>query len=393
MIRHPWTGRTAAIALLLAAAFGTATLAQDSERRRGFSISITNPVNQQVVFGKTQITADVKIDRIEDLDRVEFMVGDEVVFVDREAPFECFHDFGQESRSWIIRAVAHHVEELTVSDAVVTRKMRFGTFEQVNRVILWVSIQKGKDEFVTDLDKSELSVLEDGKSQPIIDFYREDRPITMAILIDTSGSMFEEMGDVHAAAEEFVATLRPEDKALVIDFDEKVFLIQDLTSNHDDLTEAVTTTEPMGGTALYDALHAAYRKIGTIEGRKAIVLLSDGEDTSSQFSYKRVLEEAKSNNTMIYAIGLGSAFGGPRKNVLREFAEVTGGRAYFVNKAKELAGVYQRIAEELRMQYYLTYSTAITDWNGRWVKLKVESSRPGTKARARRGFFAVPGTR
>jgi VWFA-related protein len=290
--------------------------------------------------------------------------------------------------------VAYHVEELTVSDAVITRKMRFGQFEQVNRVILWVSVMDGKkDEFVTDLDKSELRVLEDGKEMQVIDFYREDRPITMAILIDTSGSMHEEMPDVHMAAEQFVQTLRPEDQAMVIDFDDRVFLIQDLTTDHAELVEAVTTTEPMGATALYDALHAAYRKIGTIEGRRAIVLLSDGEDTASQFSYQRVLEEAKTSNTMIYAIGLGSIFSGPRKNVLRELADNTGGRAYFVNKAKELAGVYHKIAEELRMQYYLTYSTDIDEWNGQWVKLKVDSTRPGTKARARKGFFAVPGIR
>jgi Ca-activated chloride channel family protein len=369
-------------------------VAQDFEKRRGFSITITAPANQQIVVGKTRITAEVKIADPEDVDRVEFFIGDDLIFVDREAPWECVHDFGESSQSFIIRAVAHHREELTVSDAVITRKLRFATFEKVNRVLLWVSVTEKKDRLVTDMKKEELRVLEDGDEKQILEFYREDRPITMAILIDTSGSMDEEMKEVHGAAEAFVETLRPDDQALVIDFDDRVFLIQDLTSDHEALKEAVTSTEPLGATALYDALHAAYRKIGTIEGRRAIVLLSDGSDTSSQFGYERVLEEAKSNNTMIFAIGLGGGFleiG--RRNVLKEFAEYTGGRAFFVDKASELAGVYQRIAEELRAQYFLAYSTDIEEWDGRWIKLQVDSTRPDTKVRARRGFFAVKAAR
>ena len=93
--------------LVLASLAGGVLEAQDAQRRRGFSITITQPVNQEIVFGKTKITAEVKIDDPELLDRVEFIVGDEVVFVDREPPWECFHDFGEESRSWVVRAIAH----------------------------------------------------------------------------------------------------------------------------------------------------------------------------------------------------------------------------------------------------------------------------------------------
>ncbi len=380
---------TLAILLLVTAASAPA-FTQDAEQRRGFSITITEPQDQEVAFGKVRIVAEVKLDEPEMMDRVEFLVGDQVVFIDREPPWECTYNFGSESKSWIIRAVAYHLEGPTVSDAVITRKMRFGTVEEVNRVILWVTVTGKKDALITDLDKKNFQVLEDGKEQRIIDFYLEDRPISMAILLDTSGSMQESMEEVHSAAGSFLETLRPEDQALVIDFDERVFLIQDLTSDHDALREAVTSTEPIGGTALYDAFHAAYRKLRGIEGRKAIVLLSDGADTASQFGHKRVLEEAKANNIMIFAIGLGGGFNSTLdRNVLQEFAGVTGGRAFFVNKAKDLAGVYQRIAEELRTQYYLTYSPGVTEWDGHWVKLKVASDVPGHKVRARKGFFAV----
>lgn len=373
----------------LAVAGAPVLLAQDAQKRRGFSVEIIEPANQIPVFGKTKIAARVRVSDPELVDRVEFFVGDDLIFVDREAPYECFHDFGEESRSWIIRAMAHHVEEVTVSDAVITRKLKFSTIEQVNRVILWVTATDNDGNLITDLTRDDFRIFEGDAEQQVIDFQAEERPITMAILIDTSGSMVDKIKEVHDAAGSFVESLRPIDQALIIDFDENVFLIQDLTSNVEDLQEVIESTEPIGATALYDALHAAYRKIGEFEGRKVIVVLSDGEDTSSQFGFERILEEAKSNNTMIFSIGLGIEGGAPRREVLREFSEVTGGRFFYIKKKGTLGEAYERIAEELGRQYYLTYSTTNDVWDGHWIKIRVESKRPGVKVRARRGYFAV----
>jgi Ca-activated chloride channel family protein len=375
-----------AVALIVATTQGP--FAQDAQQRKGFAITITAPENQEVVFGKVKIAADVRIDDPALIDRVEFLLADEVLFIDREAPFEFRHDFGEESRSWIIRAVAYHAEGVSVSDAVITRRLDLGAVEKVNRVILWVSATDKDDNFISDLSKEDFKLYEDGREQKVIDFYVEERPITMGILVDTSTSMQDKIKEVHKAAGSFVETLREIDQAMIIDFDESVFLIQDLTSDTELLKAAVTSTEPLGATAIYDALHAAYRKIGKMDGRKAIILLSDGEDTSSQFGFDRVLEEAKLSNSLIYSIGIGGSYGA-RKNILKEFAEVTGGNFFFVKKATELGKVYERIAEELGRQFYLTYSTTNETWDGRWVKIKVESTRPGIKIRARRGYFAV----
>jgi len=378
----------AAIALLLAVPFSV-LLAQDATKRRGFSIKITAPENQELVVGKTKIVAKVKIDDPDLLDRVEFIVGDEVIFVDREAPFECFHDFGDDSRSWIVRAVAYHVEDVTVSDAVISRKLPFAQIERVNRVILWVTATDKDGNLITDLTRDDFKIYEDSTEQKVLDFHVEERAIKMAILIDTSGSMVDKIAEVHEAAGAFVENLREIDEALVIDFDENVFLIQDLTTDVDSLREAIQSTEPLGGTSLYDAVHAAYRKIGTFQGRKVIVVLSDGEDTLSQLSFESVLREARTNSTMIYSIGLGIEGGAPRRDVLRDFSSSTGGEFYYIKKKGTLADAYKRIAEELGKQYYLTYSTTNEEWNGRWIKMKVESLRDDVKIRARRGYFAV----
>jgi Ca-activated chloride channel family protein len=265
----------------------------------------------------------------------------------------------------------------------------FTQIERVNRVILWVTATDDKGNLITDLTRDDFKIFENGVEQKVLDFHVEERPIKMAILIDTSGSMVDKIDEVHDAAGAFVENLREIDEALVIDFDENVFLIQDLTMDVEALQEAILSTEPLGGTALYDAIHAAYRKIGTFKGRKVIVVLSDGEDTLSQFSFNRVIREARSNSTMIYSIGLGIEGGAPRRDVLKDFSRSTGGEFFYIRKKGTLGAAYERIAEELGKQYYLTYSTSNEEWNGRWIKMKVESLRKNVKIRARSGYFAV----
>jgi Ca-activated chloride channel family protein len=351
-------------------------------------VTISQPANQEVVYGKTKIAAEVEIDDPGLVDRVEFLVGDDVVFVDREAPYEFFHDFGEGTRSWIVRAVAWHTEGVSVSDVVITRQVAFSNVASVNRVLLWISATDRDDEFVADLARGDFRLFEGDAEQTVIDFYAENRAITLAFVIDASGSMRDKIEQVHLAAGAFVDTLRPIDQALVIDFDDNVFLIQDLTSDPAELKQAIQSTEPLGATSLYDALHAAYRKIGKIEGRKALILLSDGEDTSSRLGYKRVLEEAKSNNTILYTIGV-EGDGSVDRGVLKELAEITGGKTFVVRKADELSGVYQRIAAELGRQYYVSYSTTNETWDGHWIPIRIDSQRPDVKIRARRGYFAV----
>jgi len=382
--------RAPALALLAACTLAPhlPARAQDAPPRRGFSIQITSPKNQEVVFGKTKITATVRAENPDAVESVEFLVADKVIFVDREAPYECFFDFGEASKSWIVRAIAHHREGITVSDTVVTRKVILSYVEEVNRIVLWASVTDKNDQFVTDLKREDFRILEDGKEQEILEFYVEDRPITLAILLDTSGSMREQMKEVHAAAGSFVDTVREQDRAMIVTFDDKVFLIQDLTADKTALKSAIVSTEAIGATAIYDALHAAYRKLRGIQGRKAIVLLTDGDDTSSQFGFERILEEAKSENVIVYAIGLGGSFG-PGRTVIKEFPEETGGRSFFVKKASDLGETYERIAEELRKQYAITYSTPIQTWDGRWIRVEVKTRNEKLKVNARRGYFAV----
>ena len=179
--------RRVVLAFLVLALTAPAT-AQDAERRRGFSIHIINPTADEFVLGRTKIHAEVNAEVPADVDRVEFLVKNKVVFVDREPPYECVHDFGEESKAWVIRAVLYHREGFSVSDVVVTRKITIEAYEEVNRVILWVTVTDKSDGLVANLTKENFTVFEDGVQQTIRDFMLEDRPITMAIVLDSSGS-------------------------------------------------------------------------------------------------------------------------------------------------------------------------------------------------------------
>ena len=387
-MRHARGWRLLGVVLLLSL---VPLRAQDASKRKGFEIAITSPANGEFVLGRTEITAEVKASDPSAIEKVEFFVDDRLVFIDKEPPYSCFYDFGTDPRSYVLRAKATHREGVTVTATVITRRVVLNYQVNVNRVVLFATAEDPDHRFVLDLKREDFKVEEDDKPQQILDFNREERPVVLCLLLDSSGSMQGRMDKVHIAAGKFIESLKAEDQALVIDFDEKVFLLQDLTDDRKLLKEAIDSTTAEGGTALYDAVYAAFRKLKDKTGRRAIVILSDGEDTNSNFSFQRVLETAKTNEVMIYSIGLGVSFlDVATHSVLKNLAEETGGRAFFPGKVEDLEEVYQQIAQELRSQYYIAYSPSNEDWNGKWRKIRLTTpQRKNLDLRTRKGYYAV----
>jgi len=166
-------------------------------------------------------------------------------------------------------------------------------------------------------------------------------------------------------------------------------MLSDLDNDREHLKKVLMSTKAIGGTALYDALHTSLRRLSKFDARKAIVILSDGEDTQSSLDYARVLQEVKNTDTIIYTIALGSSFGEiDARGKLEDLATETGGRFFSASKASALEGVYARIAEELRSQYYITYASENETFDGRWIPIKLET-RKGLEVRARKGYFAI----
>jgi VWFA-related protein len=271
----------------------------------------------------------------------------------------------------------------------------------VDVVSLNVTVVDGQNRYITDLTAADFSVFEDGVRQDLIVFNRTSLPIALSLLVDTSASMESRMRIAQDAAIGFVRKLRPQDLGQVVDFDSRVEVLQDFTNNVDELERSIRTTTAGGSTALHNALYISLRELAKIKARtaedvrrRAIVVLSDGEDTSSLVAYEEVLELAKRSETAIYSIALQAKDAPQTKGfreaefILRQFAQETGGRAFFPSRIEDLKDVYGQIADELSSQYSIGYASKNPRRDGAWRRIVVQVARPQVVARTKRGYYA-----
>jgi Ca-activated chloride channel family protein len=270
----------------------------------------------------------------------------------------------------------------------------------VELVSLNVTVTDSAGRYVTDLGEADFSVFEDGAKQDLTFFNRNNLPIALSLLIDSSASMEQRMEHAQEAAIGFARTIREQDLAQVVDFDSRVEIKLGFTNKTDALETAIRSTSPGGSTALHNAVYISLKELAKIKAkntdevrRQAIVVLSDGEDTSSLVSFEEVLELAKRSETAIYTIGLQpreqTALRGFREAefVLRQLAQETGGRAYFANRVEDLKDVYGQIADELSSQYSMGYASKNTKRDGAFRRLVVQVARPNVTARTKRGYY------
>jgi Ca-activated chloride channel family protein len=296
-------------------------------------------------------------------------------------------------------AIAGALATLSIAPAAQDKSQVFRA--GIDVVSLNVTVVDGQNRYVTDLGPDDFSVFEDGAKQELLFFTRTNLPIALSLLIDSSASMEERMPVAQEAAIGFASQVRPQDLAQVVDFDSRVEVVQQFTSDREALMRAVRATSSGGSTSLYNAVYIALRELARVKARsqedvrrQAIVLLSDGEDTTSLVSFEEVLELAKRSETAIYSIGLlprdASALRGFREAefVLRQFALETGGRSFFAQRAEDLKGVYGQIADELSSQYSMGYAPKNARRDGAWRRLAVQVTRPNLTARTKRGYYA-----
>jgi Ca-activated chloride channel family protein len=268
----------------------------------------------------------------------------------------------------------------------------------VTRVQLLFTVSDKKGRFVTNLAKEDFEVFESKKTQPIMEFTAEtDLPLRLAILVDTSNSIRDRFKFQQEAATDFLQTVvrAHEDKAVIVSFDTAAELVADLTDDVDKLKSAVMGLRPGGGTAMYDAIFFACRdKLmqdqPKFKFRRAMVILSDGEDNQSRWTRDQALEMAHKADVVVYSISTnrsGTETDGDK--VLRYFAEQTGGQAFFPFKAQDLAQSFENIANELRHQYNVLYRPEPLKTDGLYhpVDVKVKGRRD-LVVRARHGYYA-----
>ena len=299
------------------------------------------------------------------------------------------------------RAAAALAVTLAVATAFAQQPDQPAFRTGIDLVSLNVTVTDGDNRYVTDIEQASFQLYEDGALQDITFFTRTQLPIALALLMDTSASMAEKMSTAQQAAIGFAERLRDEDQASVIDFDSRVDILQGFTNSIAELKAAIRRTSAGGSTSLYNAIYISLKELGKVGAttvdeirRQAIVMLSDGEDTSSLVEFDEVLELAKRSDTVIYSIGLRSRDIRTRRGfreadfVLRQLAQETGGRAFFPEQAEDLPAIYQRISDELSSQYTLGYISKNPLQDGRWRRIVVRVDRPNVAARTKQGYYA-----
>jgi Ca-activated chloride channel homolog len=268
------------------------------------------------------------------------------------------------------------------------------TFRSGSRVVpSYVTVVDANNRLVTDLTRAEFEILDNGRPQEITIFDNEVRPFTAVVMLDTSVSMTDRLDDLYDGAEQFLLRLMPHDKASIGAFNDKIEFASGFSSDRNSLVSSLKRLDFGNQTRLYDAVHASLDEIEKVEGRRVILLFTDGADFGSRLSSGKAMERARNGEVMIYGIGLETEFFNGQSvvrskpdSILNRFAAETGGGYFDLKKGADLNSSFTRIAQELRSQYLLGFSPAALD--GKSHRLEVRVKRPGLKTRSRRSYVA-----
>lgn len=324
--------------------------------------------------------------------KLELWLDDVKVKEWTQPPYVALVSVKQIQKATLMRATATDEDGREFTDLKLLKgESRFMSKVEVDLVELPVSVYDGEGRLVKTLVKEDFTVYEDAVVQELTSFeFAESLPLSLGIVIDGSGSMRDAMPIVHEAASEFVSRLvsKEKDQGFVIEFRERPKLLAALGSRATDLSRAIAETHANGATALYDAVVMALYQLRATPGRKAIVVLSDGEDNHSWTDYATLRRYARSAGVPIYSIGLNLSFLDTGiKGRLNELAADTGAEAFFISKAAALSEIYRKIETELRAQYFLRYLTNSKKGENQFRAIEVKLRDPKLRAKTIRGYF------
>ena len=273
----------------------------------------------------------------------------------------------------------------------------------VDLVLLNATVTDSSNRFVTGLRQDDFKVWEDKIEQKIDYFSSENVPLSVGIIFDISGSMADKVKAAVTAATTFLRMTDPEDEYFLVQFSDSPSLTQDFTTDITKLQSQLLFTKAKGRTSLYDALYLGLEKISHgRNSRKALLVITDGEDNHSRYSLGNVREFAREHDVMIYGIGIinpmEEQYGGFQgRGVLSNLANLTGGDAFFPESVQALPGICAQIGLDLKTQYLLGYKSQNFSSDGKWrkirVKINAENRRASLKVRAKQGYYAPTASR
>lgn len=359
-----------------------------------FSIRLVEPQRGKTYRSSLRAQAQVDVPEGENLDRVELYLNDGLVATLYQPPFVQPIVLPSGAGLSYVRAVAYMPDGNSTEDVVVINAPDFIEEVEVDFVELFTAVVDNKGRPVEGLTEKDFTVLEDGQPQQVRRFELvRDLPIYAGVLLDTSSSMGEGKGEkleeaVKGALKFFEQVIQPKDRAAVFTFNDRPALAVRFTNQIDVLSGGLAGLTPEGNTALYDSLIYALYYFGGLKGKRAIILLSDGQDSGSHYSFNDALDYARRSGVAVYTVGIKL----PPRDVdirvkLQRLADETGGRPFFIDSARELERVFGEVETELRSQYLLAYQSPKQGKDDKFRAIEVKMSRPGLEARTIKGYL------
>ena len=268
------------------------------------------------------------------------------------------------------------------------------TFRSSTQVVsLFATVLDAQNCLVPDLTQDDFQILDNDKPQQLTVFQCENQAFTVVVMLDTSACMTGSIQLLKQAAEQFIVRLLPEDKGAVGAFNDKIELSAQFSNDRDQLVTEVRDLDFGNGTRLFDGIAEGLNQLQGVDGRKVILVFTDGDDTSSRVGRGTVMDRARAEEVMIYAIGLQSEYFDGQRTVrskpdsaLRRLADETGGGYFELKQTSDLGPTFTRVAQELHSQYVLGFEAQQLD--GKVHKLTVKMKQAGMTARARRSYVA-----
>lgn len=367
-----------------ACAIATALLAQGAPVR----VRIVSPAEGTYLSGAVMLRALIEPPSATDqVVRLTFFADGRQICAAEQPPFECAWDAGDRVREHVIRAVALLQDGQRLVQNVRTKGLDYAETVEVDIVQVTAVVTTG-GRFVRGLTKKDFRVFEDDVQQDITFFGSAEKvPLELVAAIDVSGSMRQALLSVKAAARTFLRALAPEDQVSLIAFNDNLFTLVRRSTDATARLRAVDRLGAWGGTALYDVIIKSLDLVGRQQGRRAIVVFTDGHDESSFAKLDAVVRRVESSDSTMYMIGQGDALRSETfQDVLERLATVSGGRSFATGDPGKLEKAFSEIIEDLSNQYLLAYPPKNTARDGAWRRIRVEAAGGKYDVRARQGY-------
>ena len=351
-------------------------------------LRIVSPTDSTYLVGSARLHAVIEPSSAErDVERVTFFVGATQVCEVTKPPFECDYDAGESVQQRQIRVVATMQGGNRLVQTMTTKKLDYTETVDVDVVQITAVVTDNQGKFVSGLKQSDFKVSEDGATQKLSSFSDEHTPLELITAIDVSSSVTDALPGMKTAAARFVGGLEPADQVTVLGFNDNIFTLAKRSTDQVVRERAIGRLRAWGGTALYDAVVQGIDLLGRQQGRRAIILFTDGKDENSHAPMETAIAQVEASDAMIYPIGQGRAVHDKDlQKLLQRVATTSGGRAFFASTPSKLDEVFSEILDDLHHQYLLSYPAPDDQRDGKWHKITVTAGGGKYRVRARQGY-------